>query len=725
MNPRLSPAGLGLGRAALGSAGLSALTLLSLLLAIGYLTPLPLRAVVLAVGLGLLGEVVWLRIGKESLLRAFAYRALLLFGWTTTLCGVLLGLQLIPREQALALPWLGLSLGPLFAAAQVLQLVPRRPGLPTQLLHSGARSADPLAWFRQRLLRRSGTVILAGLLTTAQLVGLLLAVLLLWLPRQGWSFWRAFPPAVAMGEWLWLLAAMALLASIEEPLVALPAAASFQRREAVWHLVVHRLLLLPSRLAMVHALLTYLGFAGVVAWLYTAGFLTVTQGQLLFGVVLLGESAAVLWLGLLVRRSLRPLFPPASQHLSLRALEALRPPPLSGQVLLLLSTVLLGLALLLSPPDLATWLLLGSLGSLTLVVAALGMSLLHRKLLGRTWVSEPQSKAQPIGDPALQLAAWLHEAEHSVLGQSLQSLEHELEARLQSAVEAQALLHRDVEQRTAELRRQSDKLSQTLQELEKTQAKLVQSEKLASVGRLIANVTHEINNPVNAVLNSGEPLAELLQDVAEQLGRDALSPEQWQEAVADQAAMLTVIARGAERTREIVRSLHRYAAEEEPGGDEVELLGCLEAAWSLCQDPSRVAITVERELAPLPLWRGHGGQLVQVLTNVLANAVFALEKRRQSDPSAPPSVLRLRTAVVERELLLEVSDNGIGMTDEVRRRLFEPFFSTKDVAHGTGLGLAIAHGIIRRHHGRIVVESTPGLGTRFAIYLPLPLPLPQ
>jgi hypothetical protein len=244
------------------SLGLSALTLLSLLLAIGYLTPLSLRAVVLAVGLGLLGEVVWLRLPKEALLRAFAYRALLLFGWTTTLCGVLLGLQLIPREQALALPWLGLSLGPLFAAAQVLQLVPRRPGLPTQLLHSGARSADPLAWFRQRLLRRSGTVILAGLLTTAQLVGLVLAVLLLWLPKQGWSFWRAFPPAVAMGEWLWLLAAMALLASIEEPLVALPAAASFPRREAVWHLVVHRLLLLPSRLAMVHALLTYLGFAG-------------------------------------------------------------------------------------------------------------------------------------------------------------------------------------------------------------------------------------------------------------------------------------------------------------------------------------------------------------------------------------------------------------------------------------------------------------------------------
>jgi signal transduction histidine kinase len=508
--------------------------------------------------------------------------------------------------------------------------------------------------------------------------------------------------------------------------VALPAAASFQRREAVWHLVVHRLLLLPSRLAMVHALLTYLGFAGVVRWLYLAGFLTVTQGQLLFGVVLLGESAAVLWLGLLVRRSLRPLFPPASQHLSLRALEALRPPPLSGQVLLLLSTVLLGLALLLSPPDLATWLLLGSLGSLVLVVAALGMSLLHRKLLGRTWVSEPQSKAQPVGDPALQLAAWLHEAEHSVLGQSLQSLEHELEARLQSAAQAQALLHRDVEQRTAELRRQSDKLSQTLHELEQTQAKLVQSEKLASVGRLIANVTHEINNPVNAVLNSGEPLDELLADVAERLGRDELSPAQWQEAVADSAAMLTVIARGAERTREIVRSLHRYAAEEEPGGDEVELLGCLEAAWSLCQDPSRVAITVERELAPLPLWRGHGGQLTQVLTNVLANAVFALEKRRQSDPSAPPSVLRLRTAVVEQRAAggserQRHRHDGRGAAAPVRAVLFDQGCGAW---HGAGAGdCARNHSAApRANRGR--VHARPRHPLRHLSTPPAPAPAP-
>jgi len=181
--------------------------------------------------------------------------------------------------------------------------------------------------------------------------------------------------------------------------------------------------------------------------------------------------------------------------------------------------------------------------------------------------------------------------------------------------------------------------------------------------------------------------------------------------------MLKVMERGAERTREIVGSLHRYSAPDEQGSDSVDLLRCLEEAWSLIQDPGKSEIVVERQLVPLPMVRGHAGQLQQVLTNLLANAVFAMHEQTQR--SGVVGLLQLRSAVHEQELLLEIRDNGIGMSPEVRRRLFEPFFSTKDVAHGTGLGLAIAHGIIRRHHGRILVESQPGVGTKFSIYLPI------
>ncbi len=708
----------------------SVLSLLELglfLLIVRYLAAIGLRAVVIAVGLWLLCEVLWLRLGKRllldaesldvrsgpPLLRAFFYRSLQWFGFA--LLWSLLLKWLLLLSEPLLVPSLGLSLGPLLSALHVLlvhNVALRRGSLTTAPL--GVRRADPVIWFRQRLLRRSGTVLLAGLLTTAQLLTLLTVLILLWLEPQGWLFWRVFAPVLLLGEWLWLSSAMALLHGIETPLVPLSLGLSslrvpFAERESAWLRVVHRLLLLPSRLAMAHALVTYVGLGLAMLWLAQQGLLSVRQGLSLFGVGLIGESTAVLWLGLLTRRSLRPLFPPASQHLSLSALEALRPPPLSVQVLLLLSTVLLGLTFLWAPVDVPTLLLIGSLGCLVLVLTALGLSLLHRKLLGRTWIAA----SLPEGDPAQQLAAWLSEAEHSVLGRALLSLKEELHMRLSAAAEAQALLHSEVEQRTSALRTQSEELQRALGSLEKTQAQLLVSERLASVGRLIANVTHEINNPVNAVLNSGEPLDALLLEATEKLrAGQTLSSDEVRELLDDSWAMLKVMERGAERTREIVSSLHRYSAEGEQVSDEVDLLRCLDDALQLLPELSELRQV--RELAPLPKVRGHAGPLQQVLANLLDNARFAMTQRTDMEPT-----LTLRSRVLADEVMLEVTDNGVGMSEEVRRRLFEPFFTTKDSAHGTGLGLAIAHGIIRQHHGRIVVSSQPGQGSTFALFLPL------
>lgn len=711
----------------LAGALFSVLELSLLLLSVRYLAGIGLRAVVLAVGLWLVMEVLWLQLGKRlasddssadprggpPLLRAFFYRSLLLAGFASLLSLLLTRLGLI--VEPLLLPSIGLSVGPLLSALHVLQLHSGSAGhgsLGAGPL--GVRRADPVIWFRQRLLRRSGTVLLAGLVTTAQLLTLLTVLILLWLEPQGWLFWRVFAPVLLLGEWLWLSSAMALLHGIETPLVPLSLGlsslrVSFAERESAWLRVVHRLLLLPSRLAMAHALVTYVGLGLAMLWLVQQGLLTVRQGLSLLGVALIGESTAVLWLGLLTRRSLRPLFPPASQHLSLSALEALRPPPLSVQVLLLLSTVLLGLTFLWAPVELPVLLLLGSLGCLVLVLTALGLSLLHRKLLGRTWIATPL----PEGDPAQQLAAWLSEAEHSVLGRALLSLKEELHMRLSSAVEAQALLHSEVEQQTLELRTQREELQKALSSLEKTQSQLLQSERLASVGRLIANVTHEINNPVNAVLNSGEPLDALLLDATEKLrAGQTLSVDEVHELLDDSAAMLKVMERGAERTRAIAVGLHRYSAEGERASDEVDLLRCLEDALQLL--PGLSELRMVRALSPLPPVRGHAGQLQQVLANLLDNARFAMTQRADVDPT-----LTLRSRVLDGEVVLEVADNGIGMSEEVRRRLFEPFFTTKDIAHGTGLGLAIAHGIIRQHHGRIVVSSQPGQGSTFALHLPL------
>ncbi len=709
------------------SAALSLAELSVLLLFVQALLPLPVRAVVLAAGLWLLAEVVWMRLGgrragavargqgqQPALLRSFFVRSLLHVGWAVLLTALLLRVQLLSVAFIAVLPWIGLSIGPLLAAVHVL-LLSRFDRRTLSVAIPGRQSAEPVSWFRLRLLRRAESVVLAGLATTAQLLALILIVLRLWLPEQDWQFFRAFPPAISIGEWLWLLLSMALLSSIEKPLLGLLPGSPFGRREAVWLRVVHRLLLLPSRLSMAHAVLTYAGFFAVVSWLGQSGRLDVRQGQVLLGVVLISESAAVLWLGLLARRSLRPLFPPASQHLSLRALSALRPPPLSGQVLLLLSTVLIGLVLLLFPRHWGSQLLLLLIFVLVLPGTALLLSLLVRKLLGRSW----GVMSLGTGDPGQQLRDWLGEAEHSVLGRALQSLQQELQARLQAAAEAQALLHREVEQRTEDLRQKNAELSSALTELSRTQAKLVEAEQLASVGRLIANVTHEINNPINAVLNSAAPLAQLLEDLEQRLIQgEALTVADRQELLADCAQMMQVIERGAYRTRDIVRSLHHYSASEPVGDDAVALGPCLREALSLCQGPGKDQVAIDWDLAALPPLRGHAGQLQQVMTNLLANAVFALHERQKRDPSAPPPRIQIRTAQAGREQLVVISDNGIGMTAEVRRRLFEPFFSTKDAAHGTGLGLAIVHGILRSHQGRITVESQPLAGTTFTVYLP-------
>ncbi len=193
----------------LAGALFSVLELSLLLLSVRYLAGIGLRAVVLAVGLWLVMEVLWLQLGKRlasddssadprggpPLLRAFFYRSLLLAGFASLLSLLLTRLGLI--VEPLLLPSIGLSIGPLLSALHVLQLHSGSAGhgsLGAGPL--GVRRADPVIWFRQRLLRRSGTVLLAGLVTTAQLLTLLTVLILLWLEPQGWLFWRVFAPVL-------------------------------------------------------------------------------------------------------------------------------------------------------------------------------------------------------------------------------------------------------------------------------------------------------------------------------------------------------------------------------------------------------------------------------------------------------------------------------------------------------------------------------------------------
>jgi signal transduction histidine kinase len=234
-------------------------------------------------------------------------------------------------------------------------------------------------------------------------------------------------------------------------------------------------------------------------------------------------------------------------------------------------------------------------------------------------------------------------------------------------------------------------LHETLEKLRRAQDNLVRSEKLASMGRLVAGIAHEINNPVNAVINSLGPLDELVKRIAAGEGESPATLAREAEEI------LAVVQRGAARTKAIVQALHGYAR-----GDDT--LGLLQHRLRHVQ--------VEKAIAPGVRIIGFPGQVDQVLMNLLTNAAQALGPKG--------GTIRLAAHNQDDRVLLTIADDGPGIPPEVLPRIFDPFFTTKDVGEGSGLGLSIVHGIVERHGGHIEVDSHPGHGTKFSISFPLP-----
>ena len=239
-----------------------------------------------------------------------------------------------------------------------------------------------------------------------------------------------------------------------------------------------------------------------------------------------------------------------------------------------------------------------------------------------------------------------------------------------------------------------------LDQLRQTNTQLIEAEKLASLGRFIASIAHEINNPLTAVLGYAEFLSEA------KLDSEALE-------------MLDQLRLGAERVRTIVRSLQLFARQQKSGLGQVSLNLLVEQALTLMRsDLSLDEVTVTLALDPdVPYTWGDGGQLSQVLLNLLVNAHHALRLRPL------PRALTIATALVGGadgpRLLLRVADNGPGIAPEVLPHIFKPFFTTKPAGQGTGLGLSICQAIVVEYGGTIQVESVPEVGTTFTVELPL------
>lgn len=277
-------------------------------------------------------------------------------------------------------------------------------------------------------------------------------------------------------------------------------------------------------------------------------------------------------------------------------------------------------------------------------------------------------------------------------------------ASYEEVVALNATLEERVAERTAQVEASNRDLAGALNDLQQAQVQLVQSEKMASLGRLVAGVAHEINNPVSFIATSVSPLRRRLERAA------SAAPADVRRLLGEAEEIVGVMARGAERTTAIVQDLRSFSRLGEATRKPVDLHDGLDTTLRLLEPRWRDRVTVHRDYGDLPAVECDPGQVNQVFMNVLANACDAV---------VDGGNIWIATRLDGAAATVTVRDDGHGMAPEVRDHIFDPFFTTKDVGRGTGLGLAISHQVVTGHGGRIEVESAPGAGATVRITIPL------
>ena len=332
----------------------------------------------------------------------------------------------------------------------------------------------------------------------------------------------------------------------------------------------------------------------------------------------------------------------------------------------------------------------------------------------------------------------VREVEERMSAQSaLEKLTKELELRVRERTSK-------LSQSEHQLRLKTKELEESLHHLKHTQSQLVQAEKISSLGQLVAGIAHEVNNPVGFISGNLDYAREYIDHL---LGLVDLYQEKFPKPppeiedeiedidleflTEDLPKLIESMKVGTERIQGIMLSLRTFTRIDKEEKQLTDIHEGIDSTLMILQhrlkaNKDRPAIQMVKDYGKLPLVRCYGGQLNQVFMNLLANAIDALDDSNQGLTYAQleenPNIIRVKTDQIEDRAIVEISDNGTGIPEEVRQNIFSAFFTTKPAGKGTGLGLSISYQIVtEKHGGTLECQSQEGKGTTFRIEIPNPI----
>ena len=286
---------------------------------------------------------------------------------------------------------------------------------------------------------------------------------------------------------------------------------------------------------------------------------------------------------------------------------------------------------------------------------------------------------------------------------------------------------REIENINEKLTIQKDELQKTLEDLKKAQTQLVQSEKMASLGQLVAGIAHEINNPVNFISAGVDSLSTNLKDIRQVLEiYHRVTPEnvsetlreieelkervEYKEAIKEINTLLDSIKNGTKRTTEIVRGLRTFSRLDEDILKMADIHEGIDSTLILLHNKYKNHVEIIKNYGVLPQVECYPGQLNQVFMNILSNAIDAINEK---------GTITIQTLLNKDKILISIKDNGHGIPESLKDKIFDPFFTSKGVGKGTGLGLSISQSIIGKHNGTLEMKTKQGEGSEFIITIPV------